>query len=77
MRSSRAIRPRYLLQNTAAYSKKIHLKIAGRTYVASFDVADDCVQVTHKGRRSIWTELGGSRPEDVARMLLKELLACS
>jgi hypothetical protein len=56
------------------YPKKIRMKIAGKTYVATFDVEDECVQVTHKGRRSIWTEMGGSRPEDVAKMLLRELL---
>lgn len=58
----------------SSYPKKIRLKIAGTTYVATYDVQDDCVQVTHKGRRSIWTEIGGSRPEVVARMLLRELL---
>jgi hypothetical protein len=50
------------------------LKIADKTYVATYDVEDNCVQVTHKGRRSIWTELGGAHPEDVAKALLKELL---
>jgi hypothetical protein len=56
------------------HPKKIRLKIAGKTYVATFDVEDGSVQVTHKGRRSIWTEIGGSRPEVVAKMLLRELL---
>src|SRR5882724_7644972 len=54
------------------YPKKIRLKIAGKIYVATYDVQDDCVQVTLKGRRSIWTEVRGSRPEDVAKMLLRE-----
>lgn len=58
----------------ASYPKKIRLKIAGKTYVATYEVEDNCVQVTHKGRRSIWTEIGGSRPEVVAKMLLRELL---
>ncbi len=52
----------------------IRLKIGGKTYAASYDVQDGCVQVTHKGRRSVWTELRGLRAEDVAKMLLKELL---
>jgi len=51
------------------------LKIAGKIYVATYDVEDGCVQVTHKGRRSIWTEIGGARAEAVAKMLLKDLLA--
>jgi len=50
------------------------LKIAGKIYVATYDVEDGCVQVTHKGRRSIWTEIGGARAEAVAKMLLKDLL---
>ena len=50
------------------------MKIAGKSYVATYDVEDDCVQVTHKGRRSIWTEIGAARAEDVAKMLLRELL---
>jgi hypothetical protein len=54
--------------------KSIRVKIAGKTYVATYDVQDDCVQVTHKGRRSVWTELRGLRAEDVARAMLKELL---
>ena len=54
--------------------KKFRLKIACKTYVATYDVEDECVQVTHKGRRSIWTEIGAARAEDVAKMLLKELL---
>jgi hypothetical protein len=60
--------------NPSPHPKKIRLKIAGKTYVATYDVEDDCVQVTHKGRRSVWTQIGGSRPEDVAKMLLRELL---
>jgi hypothetical protein len=54
--------------------KSIRLKIAGKTYVATYDVQDDCVQVTLKGRRSTWTQLRGLRAEDVARSLLKELI---
>jgi hypothetical protein len=54
--------------------KTLRVKVAGKAYVATYDVADGCVQVTYKGRRSVWTELGGARAEDVARMLLKELL---
>src|ERR1700674_1002573 len=60
--------------NQSPSPRKIRMKIAGKTYVATYDVEDDCVQVTHKGRRSIWTQIGASRPEDVAKMLLKELL---
>ena len=54
--------------------KSIRLQIAGKTHVATYDVQDGCVQVTHKGRRSVWTELRGLQAEDVAKMLLKELL---
>ena len=54
--------------------KSIRVKIGGKTYVATYDVQDDCVQVTHKGRRSVWTELRGLRAEDVARVLLRELI---
>jgi hypothetical protein len=55
--------------------RSIRLKIAGKTHVATYDVQDGCVQVTYKGRRSTWTEIGDARASDVARMILKELLA--
>jgi hypothetical protein len=54
--------------------KTVCLEIGGKTHIATYDVQDGCVQVTYKGRRSTWTEIGDARAADVARMILRELL---
>jgi hypothetical protein len=78
---SKGARPTPRLQLLVMSSKpsdspvSIRLKLDGKIHLATYDVQDGCVQVTYRGRRSVWTEIGDARAADVARMILKELLA--
>ena len=63
-----------MTQKTRAPSIAFEMATGGKSYRAAYMVETDCVQVTYDGRKSTWTQVGGSTPEMVARMLLHELL---
>lgn len=49
-------------------------EIDGKAIEARYIVADGCVCAEYGGRRSSWTQIGGSAAKDVAGLLLREML---
>lgn len=54
--------------------RTLEMEADGKMYHATYVVEDGCVQATCNGRKTTWTQVGGSEPVWVARMLLREIL---
>ena len=63
-----------MTQKTSTRPTAFEMATGGKTDRATYVVEDQCVQVTYNGRKSTWTQIGGSTPEMVARMLLHEVI---
>jgi hypothetical protein len=50
------------------------MEFRGRIVTAYYVVEDGCVRARHNGGWTNWTQVGGSAPVSIARMLLWEML---